>query len=211
MITTYEIKWIIRDYWCLNWVHLVIKMPNLENIEFYTCTQWDHNPKFLIMAYKRNSWVPSDYILKGIDETKWTTCDFMRNDTLQFFSVQFLKYLAENFDNLRFQEARKVVIFYHQIVTSCIAMMNLVTLLLIWKEMAWKILNLENLEFYTCTQWDHNAKFLIMAYRKNSWVLNDCILIGIDETKWTTFDFMRNDVLQNYLVLWNTTFMIQLL
>ena len=32
------IKWIIRDYWCLNWVHLVIKMPNLENIEFYTCT-----------------------------------------------------------------------------------------------------------------------------------------------------------------------------
>ena len=26
-----------------------------------------------------------------------------------------------------------------------------------------------------------------------------CILIGINETKWTTFDFMRNDVLQNYL------------
>ena len=25
----------------------------------------------------------------------------------------------------------------------------------------------ENLEFYTCTLWDHNAKFLIMVYRRN--------------------------------------------
>ena len=41
-----EIKWIIIDYWCLNWVHLVIKMPNLENLEFYTCTLLDHNAKF---------------------------------------------------------------------------------------------------------------------------------------------------------------------
>ena len=40
------IKWIIIDYWCLNWVHLVIKMPNLENLEFYTCTLLDHNAKF---------------------------------------------------------------------------------------------------------------------------------------------------------------------
>ena len=51
----------------------------------------------------------------------------------------------------------------HQIVTSCIAMVNVISLLFIWKEMAQKILNLENLEFYTCTLWDHNAKFLIMA------------------------------------------------
>ena len=84
----------------------------------------------------------------------------------------------------------------HQIVTSCIAMVNVVFLLFIWKEMAWKIPNLENLEFYTCTLWDHNAKFLIMVYRRNSWVPNDCILIGINKTKWTIFDFMRNDVLQ---------------
>ena len=27
----------------------------------------------------------------------------------------------------------------------------------------------------------------------------DCILLAINETKSTTFDFMRNDVLQNYL------------
>ena len=87
----------------------------------------------------------------------------------------------------------------HQIVTSCIAMVNVVFLLFIWKEMAWKILNLENLEFYTCTLWDHNAKYLIMTYKRDSWVPNDCILAGMDETKWTTFDFMRNDVLQNYL------------
>ena len=66
----YKIKWIIIDYWCLNWVHLVIKMPNLENLEFYTCTLLDHNAKFLIMAYRRNSWVPNYCILVGINETK---------------------------------------------------------------------------------------------------------------------------------------------
>ena len=45
-------------------------------------------------------------------------------------------------------------------------MVYVVFLLFIWKEMAWKILNLENLEFYTCTLWDHNAKLLIMAYKR---------------------------------------------
>ena len=35
----------------------------------------------------------------------------MRNDVLQNYLVQFLKYLAENFDNLKFQDASKVVIF----------------------------------------------------------------------------------------------------
>ena len=49
--------------------------------------------------------------------------------------------------------------------------------------MACKIPNLENLEFYTCTLCDNNAKFLIMVYRRNSWVPNDSNLIGIDETK----------------------------
>ena len=88
----------------------------------------------------------------------------------------------------------------HQIVTPCIAMVNVVSLLFIWKEMAWKILNLENFEFYTCTQWDYSAKFLIMAYKVNSLMPNHCILVGLNETKWTTFDFMRNDVLQNYLL-----------
>ena len=49
--------------------------------------------------------------------------------------------------------------------------------------MAYKIPNLENLEFYTCTLWDHNAKILIMVYRRNSWVPDDSNLIGINETK----------------------------
>ena len=98
-----------------------------------------------------------------------------------------------------FKMPAKLQFLDHQIVTSCIAMVNVVFLLFIWKEMAWKIPNLENLEFYTCTLWDHNAKFLIMVYRRNSWVPNDCILVGINETEWTTFDFMRNDVLQNNL------------
>ena len=68
-------------------------------------------------------------------------------------------------------------------------MVKVVFLLFIWKEMACKIPNLENLEFYTCTLLDHNAKFLIMAYRGNSWVPNDSNLIGTNETKRTTFDF----------------------
>ena len=87
----------------------------------------------------------------------------------------------------------------HQIVTSCIAIVNVVFSLFIWKEMAWKIPNLENLEFYTCTLWDHNAKFLIFFYRRSSWVPNVCILVGINETKWTTLYCIRDDVLQNYL------------
>ena len=170
-------------------------MPNLENIEFYTCTQWHYNAKFLIMAYKRNLWVPNDYILIGIDETKWTTFDFMRNDTLQIFSVQLLKYLAENFENLKFQEASKVVIFRppNSYILHCHGEYGHFTLNL-------KGNGMKNSEFgkswilymYTVRP---QCKILIMAYRKNSWVLNDCILVGIDETKWTTFDFMRNDVL----------------
>ena len=99
-----------------------------------------------------------------------------------------------------FKMQAKLQFLDHQIVTSCIAIVKVVFLLFIWKEMAWKIPNLENLEFYTCTLWDHNAKFLIMVYRRNPWVPNDCILVGINETKWTTFDFMRNDMLQNYLL-----------
>ena len=125
----------------------------------------------------------------------------MRNDVLQNYLLQFLKCLADNFDNLKFQDApEKLQFLDHQIVTSCIAIVKVVFLLFIWKEMTWKIPNLENLEFYTCTLWAHNAKFFIMVYRRNSWVPNDCILVGINETKWTSFDFMRNDVLQNYLL-----------
>ena len=35
----------------------------------------------------------------------------MTNDVLQNYLDQFCKYLAENFDNLKFQDASKVVIF----------------------------------------------------------------------------------------------------
>ena len=111
------------------WKEMAWKIPNLENLEFYTCTLWDHNAKFLITAYRGNSWVPNDWILVGINETKWTTFYLMRNDVLQNYLVQFLKYLAENFDNLKFQDASKVAIFRPPIVTYCIAMVNVVSLL----------------------------------------------------------------------------------
>ena len=35
----------------------------------------------------------------------------MRNDVLQNYLVQFLKYLAENLDNLKFQDASKVAFY----------------------------------------------------------------------------------------------------
>ena len=56
----------------------------------------------------------------------------MRNYVLQNYLVQFLKCLADNFDNLKFQDASKVEQFlYQQIVTSCIPMVNMVFLLFI--------------------------------------------------------------------------------
>ena len=54
--------------------------------------------------------MPNDYIIIGINETKGTTFDFMRNDVLQNYLFQFLKCLADNFDNLKFQDTSKVVI-----------------------------------------------------------------------------------------------------
>ena len=71
----------------------------------------DHNAEFLIMVYRRNSWEPNDSNLIGINETTWSTFDFMRNDVLQNYLDQFLKCLADHFDNLKFQDASKVVIF----------------------------------------------------------------------------------------------------
>ena len=98
----------------------------------------------------------------------------MRNDVLQNYLVQFFKYLAENFDNLKFQDASKVAIIIppNSYILHCHGKYGLFTLLF---ERKWheKIPNLENLEFYTCTLWDHNAKVLIMAYRIKSWVPND--------------------------------------
>ena len=135
------------------------------------------------MAYRGNSWVPNDWILVGINETKWTTFFFMRNYVLQNYLVQFWNIWLIILTTQNFKTQAKLQFLDHQIVTSCITMVNMVSLLFIWKEMTWKIPNLENLEFYTCTLLDHNAKFLIMAYRRNSWVPNDWILVGINETK----------------------------
>ena len=98
-------------FWLYIWKEMTWKILNVENLEFYICTLLDHNTKFLIMAYRMNSWVPNDCILVGINETKWTTLYCMRNDVLQIYLVQFCKCLAVNFDNLKFQDARKVGIF----------------------------------------------------------------------------------------------------
>ena len=74
----------------------------------------------------------------------------MRNDVLENYLVQFLKYLAENFDNLKFQEASKVAIFRppNSYILHCNSKYGLFTLYL--KGNGIKIPNLENIEFYTC-------------------------------------------------------------
>ena len=82
------------------------KILNFIHVHCVTTMQ-----KYLLMAYRRNSLVANHCILIEIDETKWTNFDFIRNDVLQNYLVQFLKYLADNFDNLKFQETRKVVTF----------------------------------------------------------------------------------------------------
>ena len=48
----------------------------------------------------------------------------MKNDVLQNYLVQFLKCLADNFDNLKFQDASKVAIFIPPNSYTCIAMVN---------------------------------------------------------------------------------------
>ena len=55
--------------------------------------------------------MPNDCILVGINEITLATFYFMRNDVLQYYLDQFLKCLADNFDNLTFQDASKVAIF----------------------------------------------------------------------------------------------------
>ena len=65
----------------------------------------------------------------------------------------------------------------HQIVTSCIAMVKVVFLLFIWKEMTWKIPNLENLQFYTCTLLDPQCKIFNYGLQEE--------LMG---AKWLQFD-----------------------
>ena len=95
---------------------LYLKGNDMKNSEFgkyWILYMYTVGPqcKILIMSYRGNSWVPNDCILVGINETKWTTFDFMRNDVLQNYLDQFLKCLADNFDNLKFKDASKVVIF----------------------------------------------------------------------------------------------------
>ena len=56
----------------------------------------------------------------------------MRNDVLENYLDQFLKYLAENFDNLKFQDASKVAIIRppNSYVLHCHAKSDLFTLYL---------------------------------------------------------------------------------
>ena len=71
----------------------------------------------------------------------------MRNDVLQNYLDQFLKYLADNFDNLKFQDASKVVIFRppNSYILHCHSKSGLFNIYLKGNDMNnskfWKILN----------------------------------------------------------------------
>ena len=70
----------------------------------------------------------------------------MRNDVLQNYLDQFLKCLADNFDNLKFQDASKVVIFrpLNSYILHCYGKCGLFTLYLKGNDkkfQIWKILN----------------------------------------------------------------------
>ena len=93
-------------------LQLYLKRNGIKNAKFgkpWILYMYTVGPqcKILIMAYKRNSWVPNDLILVGINETKWTTFDFMRNGVLRNYLVQFLKYLAENFDSPKISRGKQ--------------------------------------------------------------------------------------------------------
>ena len=83
----------------------------------------------------------------------------MRNDVLQNYLDQFLKCLADNFDNLKFQDASKVAIFRppNSYILHCHGKCGLFTLYLKGNEMKnsefGKVLN-----FIHVHCWDHNAK-----------------------------------------------------
>ena len=83
----------------------------------------------------------------------------MRNDVLQNYLDQFLKYLADNFDNLKFQDVKKVLIFRppNSYILHCHSKSGLFTIYLKGNDM--KIPNWENLEFYTCTLWTTMQNF----------------------------------------------------
>ena len=91
----------------------------------------------------------------------------MRNDVLQNYLVQFFKCLADKFDNLKFQDTSKVAIFRppNGYILHCHSKSGLFTIYLKGNDMKNSEMS-KNLEFYTCTLWDHNAKYLIMAYRE---------------------------------------------
>ena len=95
--------------------------------------------------------MPNDCILLEIYETKSTTFVFMRNEAVHINLVEFLKYMAESFDNMKFQHTWNAAIFRppNSYILHYNGECGLFTM--IWKEMVSKNLNLEKIKFYTCT------------------------------------------------------------
>ena len=107
----------------------------------------------------------------------------MRNDVLQNYLDQFLKCLADNFDNLKFQDASKVAIFIppSNYILHCHAKCGLFTIYLKGNDMKnSKFGKSWILYMYTlgpqCQIFNYGLQEELMG-------ANDWILVGINETK----------------------------
>ena len=130
-----------------------------------------------------------------------TTFDLKRNDALQNNLVKFLKYLAESLDILKTQEIKNVKLFcptkwLHYVFSWW--MWSLYSLYeRKWYEESkkWKILDFIHVHYRTTMQ---NSKLWLQVESHEYWLT--VFIVGIKETKLTTFDLKRNDALQNNLL-----------
>ena len=191
MVNVVSFLWFERKRYQKIWIWKILSFIHVN------CRSTMQNSKLRHIGTHNGCW--NDCILIRINITKSTIFDFMRNDALQNNLVKLLKYLAESFDNLEFQKTQESCnCSEHQIVTSCIAMFQCgsFTLSLRGNDMKtskkWKILNFIHVHYRTTMQ---NSKLWLQVDKLM--VLIDCILLEIKETKLATFDFKKNDALQN--------------
>ena len=139
-------------------------------------------------------------ILIGINETQWTTFDSMRNDVLQ----NYLDHIFEMFGfiilttwNFKMQAKLQFIRPPNSYILHCHSKSGLFTIYLRGNGMK-NSKSGKSWILYMYTLGSHCKIFNYGFQRGTLGCQMNCILVGINETQGNTFDFMRNDVLQNY-------------
>ena len=173
------------------------KILNFIHVHFETTMQI-----FLIMAYRREL-MGAKWLHSG--RNKWNSVNHLwfheKWCATKLFCSYFWNVWLYNFDNLKFQDASKVTIFRppNSYILHCHGKCGLFNLYLRGNGM-------KNSKFgKSCILYTYTLgpQCKIFNYGFQEQLMGDkwiCILIGINETQGTTFDFMRYDVLQNYLI-----------